>query len=268
MKVPLVLLPFFWLFLLERDSFLILFNFAIAAPDYCNIILNKILRTIPRCNRSYQRQHKINFKLNTGNVQLWYWWLIHTASGGGLCEGRPPLRRQLAHCTLFARLIPSDNGPQFTSEAFRKLTTAKGVKYVTGAPYHPATNGQAEKLVQSFKKGGKHNKSGRTLQHKLDRILLAYWSVPCATTYLSPAQLLLGRDVRTRLDLIKPDVIREVNKKLFSPRASARSLLFITTMFEYAATPEDQIRVWYDHSANRYSCRESKGKWPSLEVPH
>ena len=42
--------------------------------------------------------------------------------------------------SLFARLglpdqIVSDNGPQFTSEAFRKFTTANGIKHVTGAPY-------------------------------------------------------------------------------------------------------------------------------------
>ena len=58
--------------------------------------------------------------------------------------------------SLFARLglldqIVSNSGPQFTSEAFRKFTTANGIKHVTGAPYHPATNGQAEKFVQSFK---------------------------------------------------------------------------------------------------------------------
>ncbi|PFX22695.1 Retrovirus-related Pol polyprotein [Stylophora pistillata] len=121
--------------------------------------------------------------------------------------------------SLFARIglpdqMVSDNGSQFTSETFRKFTTANGIKPVTGAPYHPSTNGQAERLVQSFKKGVKADKSSRTLQHKLDRFLLAYRSAPHATTELSPAQLLLGRNVKTRLDLIKPDVTRKVNKKL------------------------------------------------------
>ena len=128
--------------------------------------------------------------------------------------------------SLFARLglpdqIVSDNGPQFKSEAFRKFTTANGIKHVTGARYHPATNGQAEKLVQSFKKGVKADKSGRTLQHKLDRFLLAYRSAPHATIFLSPAQLLLGRNVKTRLDLIKPDVTREVDKKLLQSNISS-----------------------------------------------
>ena len=127
--------------------------------------------------------------------------------------------------SLFARTglpdqIVSDNGPQFTSEAFRKFTSANGVKHAMGAPYHPSTNGQVERLVQSFKKGVKADKSGRTLQHKLDRFLLAYRSAPHATTGFSPAQLLLGRNVKTRLDLIKPDVKREVDKKLLQSNSS------------------------------------------------
>ena len=66
----------------------------------------------------------------------------------------------------------------------------------------------------------KADKSGRTLQHKLDRFLLAYRSAPHATTDLSPSQLLLGCNVKTRLDLIKPDIKREVDKKLLQPNNS------------------------------------------------
>ena len=55
-----------------------------------------------------------------------------------------------------------------------------------------ATNGHAEKLVQSFKKGVMADETGRTLQHKLDKFLSAYRSAPQANTSFSPAQLLLG----------------------------------------------------------------------------
>ena len=64
------------------------------------------------------------------------------------------------------------------------------------------------------------DKSGRTFQHKLHRLLLTYRSAPHATTALSPAQLLLGRNVRTRLDLIKPDDTRGVDKKLLQSNNS------------------------------------------------
>ena len=42
----------------------------------------------------------------------------------------------------------SDNGPQFISAEFVK---ENGVKHVRSAPYHPSTNGLAERFVQSFK---------------------------------------------------------------------------------------------------------------------
>ena len=40
--------------------------------------------------------------------------------------------------------IVSDSGPQFTSETFQRFARENGIKHVTGAPYHPSTNGLAE----------------------------------------------------------------------------------------------------------------------------
>ena len=151
---------------------------------------------------------------------------MHTASGLRFssgehhCWGDRKCTAFLFACMGLPDQIVSDNGCQFTSETFRKFVNANGIKHAAGAPYHPSTNGQAERLVQSFKKAMKVDKSVRTLQQKLDRFLLAYRSAPHATTELSPAQLLLGRNVKTRLDIIKPDIQREVNKKLLQPNNS------------------------------------------------
>ena len=56
---------------------------------------------------------------------------------------------------LFARYgIPvqlvSDNRSQFTSEEFQQFLKRNGIKHITSAPYHPATNGLAERGVGSF----------------------------------------------------------------------------------------------------------------------
>lgn len=49
--------------------------------------------------------------------------------------------------------------------------------------------------------------------------------MPHAITEISPAQLLQGRNVKRKLDLIKPDVTREVKKKLLqSNNCTLRSL--------------------------------------------
>ena len=44
-----------------------------------------------------------------------------------------------------------DNGPQFISSEFAIFLKQNGVKYIRSAPYHPSTNGLAERFVQSLK---------------------------------------------------------------------------------------------------------------------
>ena len=46
--------------------------------------------------------------------------------------------------------LVTDNGPQFTSEVFQSFMKDNGRRHINGAPYHPATNGLAERLVGSF----------------------------------------------------------------------------------------------------------------------
>ncbi|XP_015276986.1 PREDICTED: uncharacterized protein K02A2.6-like, partial [Gekko japonicus] len=48
-------------------------------------------------------------------------------------------------------VIVSDNGPQFVSEEFRLFLTSNGIRQMTSAPFHPASNGQAERMVRTAK---------------------------------------------------------------------------------------------------------------------
>ncbi|XP_018323746.1 uncharacterized protein K02A2.6-like [Agrilus planipennis] len=49
-------------------------------------------------------------------------------------------------------ILVSDNAPQFTSAEFKNFLMMSGVKYhKLTAPYHPSTNGQAERCVQTVK---------------------------------------------------------------------------------------------------------------------
>ena len=50
------------------------------------------------------------------------------------------------------KCIVSDNGPQLVSAEFENFLRNNGVKHVTSPPYHPASNGAAERMVQSVKK--------------------------------------------------------------------------------------------------------------------
>lgn len=127
--------------------------------------------------------------------------------------------------SLFARYglpkeIVSDNGPQFTSEDFHKFTSQNGIKHTRVPPYHPASNGAAERSVQIVKKAlvkqmldGDPRKRQLSLQHKLANFLITYRNTPQTTTGRSPAELFLKRQPRTRFSLLKPNLADTVKSK-------------------------------------------------------
>ena len=120
--------------------------------------------------------------------------------------------------TIFAthglpRVLVTDNGAQFTSSEFRAFTQGNGIKHVYSSPYHPATNGLAERAVQSFKEHMKRLPTG-TIPEKLARFLFWYRLTPHSTTGVPPAELLLGRRPRSKLDLLKPNLTETVEAKM------------------------------------------------------
>ncbi|XP_037930430.1 uncharacterized protein K02A2.6-like, partial [Teleopsis dalmanni] len=95
--------------------------------------------------------------------------------------------------------IVSDNGPQFTAEAFKQFCSKLGIKHITTAPFHPASNGLAERFVRSFKTAVQKNiDDGLSLKFAVSKYLATYRAMPNAEGK-SPAELLHGRPVRTLL---------------------------------------------------------------------
>ena len=95
-------------------------------------------------------------------------------------------------------VIVSDNDTIFTSTEFQKFVGENGITHQKVALYHPASNGLAERAVQTFKEGVK--KLTGTLETRLSRFLFAYRTTPQTSTGISPAFLMFGRTLRTRLD--------------------------------------------------------------------
>lgn len=62
-------------------------------------------------------------------------------------------------------VILSDNGPAFTSCEFQQFVQANGMimRHMTSAPYHPASNGLAERAVQTLKEGIVSESEGNTM---------------------------------------------------------------------------------------------------------
>ena len=118
--------------------------------------------------------------------------------------------------TVFAthglpEIIVSDNGSVFTSSEFDSFCKKNGIKHITSSPYHPSTNGLAERAVQTFKTAMKKEEEG-TIESRLARFLSKYRLTPHSTTGISPAELLLKRRPRSRLDLLHPDIGQRVRK--------------------------------------------------------
>lgn len=111
-------------------------------------------------------------------------------------------------------MLVSDNGPCFISDEFSKFTSSNGIQHVRSSPYHPASNGLAERAVRIFKEGMKKmSTSEGTLNAKLNRFLLSYRTTPQSTTGMTPSELLFNRRLRTKLDLVKPEIRKRVVKK-------------------------------------------------------
>lgn len=108
--------------------------------------------------------------------------------------------------------IVTDNGPTFTSDEFKTFLKHNGIKPIPVPPYHPASNGLAERNVQTFKKGMIKNDKG-TIKERLCRFLTKYRSIPHSTTGLSPYELVFGRKMRTHLDLLHPSLMSKVLKQ-------------------------------------------------------
>ena len=115
--------------------------------------------------------------------------------------------------------IVSDNGPQFISEEFETFMKSNGVKHTRCSPYHPSSNGAVERFVRTFKQAMKAgDKDGLTPQHRLENFLLTYRTTPHSTTNVTPSSLFLGRNIRTRLDMVRPDVSQTVFEKQASQK--------------------------------------------------
>ena len=71
----------------------------------------------------------------------------------------------------------SDNGPHFRSEDFAHFLKLNGVKHVRVAPYHAASNGSVERMVQSFKAHMKICKGSKLpVPQRIANFLLTYRS--------------------------------------------------------------------------------------------
>ena len=137
--------------------------------------------------------------------------------------------------------LVSDNGSGFRSAEFKEFTSRNGIKHIFISPYHPASNCLAERAVQTFK--ATVTKMEGPMDQRIARFLLQYRVTPQTTTGLSPSQLLMGRQLRTVLDLIHPDTEQTVRKKQEKAIAAGgvHTRKFIVGDLAYTRTPQEKV---------------------------
>ena len=99
-------------------------------------------------------------------------------------------------------VLMTDNGPQYDCREMKEFATAYGFSHITSSPHFPQSNGLAERTVKTVK---------QLLKKSEDPFLalLSYRATPFPWCGLSPAELLMGRKIRSGL----PQVIHTLAPK-------------------------------------------------------
>lgn len=101
--------------------------------------------------------------------------------------------------------IVTDNGTQFTSAEFAEFLKSRDIQHIRTSVYHPAANG----AIERFHRVLKSCIQSAILEKKpwkstVSDFLQVYRSTPHSTTGVSPSELLVGRKMRTRLNVLPP----------------------------------------------------------------
>nr|XP_023017504.1 uncharacterized protein K02A2.6-like [Leptinotarsa decemlineata] len=130
-------------------------------------------------------------------------------------------------------VLVADNGPPFNSEKFHQFCRSNGIHVINTPPYHPESNGSAEKCVSTAKKSLKKvflqdelsvlnikkamendifnrnlYEKCDSIEHKLDNFLFNYRNTPSTVTMKSPAELLFKQVPRTKLNMFHPKYLK------------------------------------------------------------
>ncbi|CAB4005533.1 Neural cell adhesion molecule 1 [Paramuricea clavata] len=153
---------------------------------------------------------------------------------------------------IFARYgypftLKSDNGAQFVSEEFEDFLTENRIRHRNKSPsFWPQANRGVERqnrtLLKSMKVAHVENKKWKD---ELNKFLLAYRTTTHGSTGVSPAFMMFGRELKTKLPDLRPDknVLdesirdRDWNKKVAGKRVSEDTVVSPTSEGKPVALP-------------------------------
>ena len=143
--------------------------------------------------------------------------------------------------------VVTDNGPSFTSEEFRTFMSLNGIVHVTTSPYHPSSNGLAERALQTFKQGLKCT-PGSTIQERLSNFLFTYRITPHTTTGVPPVTLLMGRLLTVQVIKKCPDVLSVL---LSTDSTTVRSTVSTTVHSTVSTTVHSTVSTYVRYASKK-----------------
>ena len=100
--------------------------------------------------------------------------------------------------------VRSDNGPPFASMEFEGFLEYLGIEHKKGVPYWPQSNGEVERCNETLLKIVRIARlEGRDWRRALEDFLFQYRVTLHTVTGISPAKLLMGRELRDKLPKVE-----------------------------------------------------------------
>lgn len=125
-----------------------------------------------------------------------------------------------------AKTLVTDNGPPFSSYEFSEYCRRHDINLIHSPPYHPQSNGLAERNVQTVKTVLKRfllsQNKNMSITDQINKFLFHHRNVPVMPTMKKPAELIFAYHQSTILDSVKPS-----NESV--SRENESSLLNLTT---------------------------------------
>ena len=160
-------------------------------------------------------------------------------------------------------ILVTDIGPPFTSAEFQSFLSNQGVRFHRRiALYHPSTNGQAERYVQSVKQALRAmNATPKTLRLCLNKFLMHYHRAPHQTTKVPPSSLFLNRIIRTKLDIISPLSESHLSPTEENLEERSSSIDLKNPSVSSQASPKGSLRSFQAGDTVLFRTYNSKIKW-------
>jgi hypothetical protein len=148
------------------------------------------------------------------------------------------------HTHGFCDTLNNDNGPPFSFSDFATYCTKLGMKHVLSPPWHPPSNGIAERAVQTFKHFLKlrvehKDMTQAQLEEKISEYLFTYRNTPSTVTGKTPSQLFLNCEPKTLLSNLRPP-----EQKLVTPGTKPKKE-FISNEDVFVQTHSNKIINWF-----------------------